>query len=187
MKIFVGCSASEDIPGKYRLDCNMLLDELFSKNNDLVFGACNSGIMSDAYMSALSHDREIVGICPEAYVDDFKDLKCTTEIVSKSVNDRTDGLINESDVLLFLPGGFGSVYELFMAIESKRCHEHNREIIIYNSNGFYDDLLTFIERIYSEKFAKEYVRDYYFVSSDKKELIDYIDRVKLDKVSLKRK
>ena len=47
--------------------------------------------------------------------------------------DRTDGLIRESDVLLFLPGGFGSVYELFTAIESKRCHEHDRSIIIYNS------------------------------------------------------
>ena len=133
MKIFVGCSASEDIPGKYRLDCNMLLDELFRENNDLVFGACNSGIMSDAYMSALGHGRNIVGICPEAYVDDFKDLKCTTEITTKNVNERTDGLIRESDVLLFLPGGFGSVYELFTAIESKRCHEHSREIIIYNS------------------------------------------------------
>ena len=187
MKIFVGCSASEDIPGKYRLDCNMLLDELFRENNDLVFGACNSGIMSDAYMSALGHGRNIVGICPEAYVDDFKDLKCTTEITTKNVNERTDGLIRESDVLLFLPGGFGSVYELFTAIESKRCHEHNREIIIYNSEGFYDELLSFIEKIYSEKFAKEYVRDYYFVSDDKQEIIDYIDKIKRENTSLVRK
>ena len=187
MKIFVGCSASEDIPGKYRLDCNMLLDELFRSNNDLVFGACNSGIMSDAYLSALSHGRNIVGICPEAYVDDFKDLKCTTEIVSKTVNDRTDGLINESDVLLFLPGGFGSVYELFTAIESKRCHEHNRSIIIYNSLGFYDELLSFVEKIYNEKFAKEYVRDYYFVSDDKEEVLDYISKLKQSEVKLERK
>ena len=187
MKIFVGCSASEDIPSKYRLDCNMLLDELFRNNNDLVFGACNSGIMSDAYMSALGHNRKIVGICPEAYVDDFKDLKCTTEITTKTVNDRTDGLIRESDVLLFLPGGFGSVYELFTAIESKRCHEHNREIIIYNSEGFYDELLAFIERIYKEKFAKEYVRDYYFVSDSKEEIIDYIDKIKKENTSLVRK
>ena len=186
MKIFVGCSASEDIPGKYRLDCNMLLDELFRSNNDLVFGACNSGIMSDAYMSALAHGRDIVGICPEAYVDDFKDLKCTSEIVTKSVNDRTDGLINESEVLLFLPGGFGSVYELFTAIESKRCHEHNRNIIIYNSEGFYDELLSFIEKIYNEKFAKEYVRDYYFVSNDKNEILNYIDKIKMENFALKR-
>lgn len=187
MKIFVGCSASEDIPGKYRLDCNMLLDELFRSNNDLVFGACNSGIMSDAYLSALRQERNIVGICPEAYVDDFKDLKCTTEITTKSVNDRTDGLINESDILLFLPGGFGSVYELFTAIESKRCHEHNRIILIYNSEGFYDQLLAFIEKIYSEKFAKEYVRDYYFVSDDKQEILDYISRIKRENIKLEKK
>ena len=187
MKIFVGCSASEDIPGKYRLDCNMLLDELFRENNDLVFGACNSWIMSDAYMSALNHERAIVGICPEAYVKDFENLKCTEEIITKNVNERTDGLIRESDVLLFLPGGFGSAYELFTAIESKRCHEHNREIIIYNCEGFYDELLSFVEKIYIEKFAKEYVRGYYFVSSDKKEILSYIDKIKNEDLTLKRK
>lgn len=176
MRIFVGCSASEDIPNKYREDSKLLLDELFQNEHDLVFGACNTGIMSDAYYSALNHNRGIVGICPEAYVHDFKELKCTEEIITKNVNERTDGLINESEVLLFLPGGFGSVYELFTAIESKRCHEHNREIIIYNSEGFYDELLSFIEKIYSEKFAKEYVREYYFVSNDKKEILNHIKK-----------
>ena len=178
MRIFVGCSASEDIPNKYREDSKLLLNELFKKENDLVFGACKTGIMADAYNSALNHKRGIVGICPEAYIHDFEEMECTEEIITKNVNERTDGLINESEILLFLPGGFGSVYELFTAIESKRCHEHNREIIIYNSEGFYDELLSFIEKIYKEKFAKEYVRDYYFVSNDKKEILNYISKIK---------
>ena len=187
MKIFVGCSASEDIPNKYRLDSKILLDELFKGENDLVFGACNSGIMSDAYNSALNNNRNIVGICPDAYKHDFLDLKCTTEITTKTVNDRTDGLIEEGEILLFLPGGFGSVYELFTAIESKRCHEHNREIIIYNSEGFYDELLLFIEKIYNENFAKEYVRDYYFVSDDKEIILDYINKIKNNELQLLKK
>ena len=186
MRIFVGCSASEDIPNKYREDSKILLDELFEQENDLVFGACNSGIMSDAYMSALNHERGIVGICPEAYVKDFEDLKCTEEIITKNVNERTDGLIRESDVLLFLPGGFGSAYELFTAIESKRCHEHNREIIIYNCEGFYDELLSFVEKIYNEKFAKEYVRDYYFVSSDKEKILEHISKIRRNEIKLER-
>ena len=177
MRIFVGCSASEDIPNKYREDSKELLNNLFKQENTLVFGACNSGIMADAYNTALNNKRGIVGICPEAYIHDFKELKCTEEIITKNVNERTDGLINESEVLLFLPGGFGSVYELFTAIESKRCHEHNREIIIYNSEGFYDELLSFIEKIYKEQFAKEYVREYYFVSSNKEEILNYINRI----------
>ena len=106
MRIFVGCSASEEIPNKYREDSKELLNELFKQENDLVFGACNSGIMADAYNIALDNKRDIVGICPEAYIHDFKELKCTEEIITKNVNERTDGLIRESDVLLFLPGGF---------------------------------------------------------------------------------
>jgi uncharacterized protein (TIGR00730 family) len=187
MNIFVGCSASDDIPSKYRNDCNILLDELFRNDNNLVFGACNSGIMADAYNSALNNKKEIIGICPEAYKHDFLDLRCSSEIITTSVNERTDGLIRESEILLFLPGGFGSVYELFTAIESKSCHEHNREIIIYNSKGFYDELLSFIEKIYDEKFAKEYVRDYYFVSDDKECILEYIDKVNKSDLNLIKK
>ena len=48
MNIFVGCSSSNDFSKKYLYDCNILLEELL-KDNDLVFGACNSWLMGLAY------------------------------------------------------------------------------------------------------------------------------------------
>jgi len=182
LKIFVGCSSSSNIPNQYRDDCKILLNELFKEENDLVFGAYNSGIMGDSYNSALNNGRNIIGICPEAYKDDFKDLKCTSEITTKTVSERTDKLINESEVLLFLPGGIGTIYELFNSIESKRCHEHDRAIIIYNSCNYYDDLFAFLDKLYGERFANDYVKQNYFISSSKDEIISYINTMKRKKV-----
>lgn len=174
MKLFIGCSSSNDIPKEYLDDSKELLEELM-KANDLVFGASNAGLMGLSHNVALSHNRSVIGICPVAYKDDFKNLKCTQEIITKTVSERTEGLIRESDVLIFLPGGIGTIYELFSSIESKRCHEFNKPIIIYNSNNFYDILLEFMNKMYNEKFVKEKDKDNYVIMNTKEEVITYLE------------
>ena len=171
MKIFIGCSSSDNIPKEYFDDCKVLLEELM-KDNDLVFGACNSGLMGLAYNTAISEKRQIIGICPEAYKDDFKNLECNIEITTKSVSERTDNIIEYSDALIFLPGGIGTIYELLTAIESKRCKEFDKPIVIYNSNGFYDNLLNFINELSNKKFLN-YKDKYNFLVTNSVSSIKY--------------
>ena len=177
MKLFIGCSSSNDIPTEYFNDCKVLLEELM-KENDLVFGACNSGLMGLAYNTTLKANGNITGICPEAYKDDFKTLKCDTEITTKSVSERTDTVISSSDALIFLPGGIGTIYELFTAIESKRCHEFNKPIVIYNSNGYFDKLLEFMDKVYSEKFSGFKDNRNYFLTDSISSILYYINNYK---------
>lgn len=180
MDIFIGCSSSNDIPKEYFEDCKKLLEEIIKENN-LIFGACNSGLMGLAYNEALKSNKKIVGICPEAYKDDFKSLKCDAKVVTKAVSTRTDALIMLSDILLFLPGGIGTIYELFTAIESKRCHEFNKPIIIYNSNGYYDKLLEFLDKMYNEKFSNLKDKNNYLVTEKVSLILDYISNYKDNK------
>lgn len=177
MKLFIGCSSSNNIPTEYFDDCKVLLEELM-KENDLVFGACNSGLMGLAYNTTLKANGNITGICPEAYKDDFKTLKCDTEITTKSVSERTDSVISSSDALIFLPGGIGTIYELFTAIESKRCHEFNKPIVIYNSNGYFDKLLEFMDKVYSEKFSGFKDKRNYLVTDSISSILYYINNYK---------
>lgn len=177
MKLFIGCSSSNNIPTEYFDDCKVLLEELM-KENDLVFGACNSGLMGLTYNITLKANGNITGICPEAYKDDFKTLKCDTEITTKSVSERTDSVISSSDALIFLPGGIGTIYELFTAIESKRCHEFNKPIVIYNSNGYFDKLLEFMDKVYSEKFSGFKDKRNYLVTDSISLILYYINNYK---------
>lgn len=170
MKIFVGCSSSDDIPSKYYNDCKQVLEELFVNKNELVFGGCNKGLMGLSYNVARDNGCNIYGIYPEFYKNEADNLDCSLFPV-KTVSERTDKIIELSDVLIFLPGSIGTVYELFAVIESKRGMEHNKPIIIYNSFDFYSDVLCQLEKFYNEKFASKKIRDCYSVCSNVEEII----------------
>lgn len=177
MKIFIGCSSKEEIPNKYFNDCNNLLEELFKFENDLVFGAYNKGLMALCYDIAKKYDRKVIGITPKIFVDALEELDCDLEIVTDTISRRTDGLIKESDVLLFLPGGIGTIYELFTVIESKKNGEFDKPIIIYNSNNFFDKLLEFVEKLYNESFTDIKVKDCYFVMDKPSEVVEYLTNI----------
>ena len=174
MKLFIGCSSNSNIPEKYLEDCNNYLTDLFIENNDLVFGACKNGIMGLAYQQALQQGREITGICPEVYKDDFLELNCTKEVTTNRISERTDAVFAESEALIFLPGGLGTGYELLAALESKRNHEFDKPIIIYNSHHFFDELLNWWELQYREGLTPEKVRDCYYISDSAKDTLEYI-------------
>ena len=174
MKIFIGCSANNNIPEKYIKDCTEYLNNLL-KDNDLIFGACDEGLMGVSYNISLNNKRNITGISPIFYKDNFKKLKCNKEIITKTVNDRTTALINESDAIVFLPGGIGTLYELLTCIESKRGNEFNKPIIIYNSNGYYNKLLNFIDIMLEEGFATKEVLSNFYITTSPQDTINYIN------------
>ena len=175
MRLFIGCSASNYIDKKYYDDCKLFLEELFLSEHDLVFGASNSGIMGLSYEIALNNDCNVMGIYPNVYRDSAKNLECI-KIEVDTVNHRTEKVIKDSDVLLFLPGGFGTIYELFMTLECRRAYEFCKPIIIYNSCGYFDKLLDFLELTYDDGFACRKIKDYYYICNDSRDCLDYIDR-----------
>ena len=174
MKIFIGCSSSEHIPNEYLEDAKMILNEIFRKDNTLVFGANNTGMMGIAHDCALQYHREIIGICPKIYQDDFQKLQCDKELIAETVSKRTEMAIEEADVLLFLPGGIGTVYELLTAMESKRSHEHDKPILVYNSHHYFDLLLATFEKMYQESFTGGKVTTCYQVINTKEELFQVL-------------
>lgn len=179
MKIAVCCSSSDNIDKKYIESSDRLLEQIFKRGNDLVFGAMNNGIMGIAYKNAKKHNRNVIGIAPEIYKDDFKDLECDTEILTKSINDRTEALVNNSDILLFLPGGVGTIYELISAIEMKRSKEFDKPIIVYNETGFFDEMLQMLNKIYQRNFTNQNVRASYNISNDYMTVLDLLSKFKL--------
>lgn len=174
MKLFIGCSSSNDIPNKYMEDCKICLEELFNLEYDLVFGASNNGLMGLSYEVTINNRRSVIGIFPEIYKDEVESLDCL-KIPVKTISDRTLQVIEQSDALIFLPGGIGTVYELFTAIESKRSHEFDKPIIIYNSCGYFDKLFDFMSLMYDEKFTSRKVEDCYYVCDNVNDMIDHLN------------
>lgn len=175
MKLLICSSSREDIPKKYFNDCEKYLSELFKLDNTLVFGAYNQGLMKTSYEIALKNKREVIGINPEIFKSAFQDLTCNKEIITTTINERTAKLIEESDALIFMPGGVGTIYELFTALESKRSGEFNKPIIIYNSNNYFDKLLLFMEDMYNQNFTSKSVKECYHISNSYDDTLKYLD------------
>lgn len=154
MKIFIGCSSSNEISEEYKVVTKYLAD-ILSTYNDLVFGCANKGLMGICYNSFLNNNRYITGICYEIYKDDLEGLKIDDLYMVKTLDESTKTLEDKSDIILFLPGSFGTLSELMYIIESKRTNIHNKDIIIFNINGFYDDLLNMYYKVF-DKVSENY-------------------------------
>ena len=137
MNIFIGCSSSEYISDKYLIDCKVFLEELFIRDYNLIFGVSSKSLMGLSHDIAIKNGRSVKGICPLIYMNQLDELKCTDKEVTNTVGERIKKIIDESDVLLFLPGGIGTLYELFTAIEWKRSGEFDKPIVIYNPYSHY--------------------------------------------------
>jgi len=177
MKIGVCCSSSGNIDKRYIESSKRILTQIFEKENDLVFGAMNNGIMGAAYKAAKENNRQVIGIAPEIYKDDFKELECDKEILTKDINSRIDKLTENSDILMFMPGGVGTLHELMTAIERKRSKEFNKPIIVCNDTGFFNELLKMLDKVYTQRFT-DYgsMRFNYNVANDSRTVIDLVNK-----------
>ncbi|MBP5679091.1 MAG: LOG family protein [Bacilli bacterium] len=173
MRIFVGSSASEDISKEYMDDCRKML-EVVLKEHDLVFGACNLGLMGISYEIAKKNHRSVTGICPEFYQDSLKEIDCDQEVLTTTMLDSTLKIYQNCDAMLFLPGGFGTIYEFFTANYSKICKDVDVPIILYDCNGFYDEIVSFIDKVHQAGFIKDKQMDQFKVAHNAEEVLSYL-------------
>ena len=186
MKLFIGCSSSNEIDKKYLESCKSLLEELL-KNNDLVYGAYNNGVMGIAYDIAIKNHRTIYAITTEVYKHELDDIQAEYKIVTPNIYTRSESLIKNSDIVIILPGGIGTITELISSIETMRNNEFNKPIIIYNVDGFYDEFIRFMDVVYKEKFSSVEVKKFYRIFDDQKDIIEYIMEERIKKIEERNK
>lgn len=149
MKIFVSCSSQDTVSDKFKEETKLIAEEISKDDdNELVFGCSNNGLMGIVYRTFLKNKRVITGICYTMYEDLLNDLTMDRVTMVDTLDESNKELINTSDVLLFLPGAYGTFSELITALELKRTNVHNKKIIIYNMDGFYDSLIKQIDLAY---------------------------------------
>lgn len=179
MNIFVGCASRNTNNFEYNSIAEKIGEFIVSNNHNLVFGGCEYGLMGILYKKVKQTTSKIFITIAEAYKSDLDNLVYTDAILTNTVNERKDTIMKISDVLVFLPGGIGTVDELLTSIETRRNKEHNIPIIIVNINGFFNYLLSMLEKIYKEDFADEKNRSMYIVCSSYEELIIQLNKIKV--------
>ena len=181
MNIFVG-SSSRNIECK---EFNELAEKIgnfiVEGKHNYVFGGCIRGLMGTIYEIVKNTESKIIATSVLSYSDEIeclnKDYPKAIQIVSKNVGERKNELIHNSDVMIFIPGGIGTLDELFSSIEAKRAGEHNNPIFIMNINGYYNKLVEMLDNIYKNKFASPSDSENYKICFSFEELINEINKI----------
>ena len=178
MNIFVGCSSRNTKNEIYNRIAEEIGNFIAKEKHNFIFGGCNIGLMGKIY-SILSNapESQIIVTIAKAYEDDLKSLSYSKAYKFETVNERKNAFMHLADVMIFIPGGIGTIDELLTAIETRRSHEHDVPIIIINGNGFFDHLLNMLEQIYDEEFADSNSRQLYFVADTVDEAIEYLSEL----------
>ena len=118
-----------------------------------VYGGGGQGLMGALADGALAEGGEVIGIIPTFMVDlEWGHRGVTTLELVEDMRERKHRLLTGSDAVIALPGGCGTLEELFEAITLKRLGLYFSPIVLLSVNGFYDGLQTFMQKVIDERF-----------------------------------
>lgn len=171
MKIAIYCSANDNIdPDFFRMteDLGRWIGE---NGHNVVFGGCNMGLMECVAKAAHEAGGMTIGIVPSLIEErgrqsDHVDV-C---IPCDNLSDRKALFMQQSDVHVVLPGGIGSLDELFTVAASATIGYHSKPTILYNMKGFWDSLIALLDDLQQKGMIRGRWRNVIRVVNDFEEL-----------------
>ena len=142
MKIAVFCSANNNISREYFERTTELARWCREEGHTIVFGGCNMGLMG-----CLAEEKgSLVGVVPRIIEQGGRvSENLTVHIPCDNLSDRKDLMLAQADTAVALPGGIGTLDELFSVAASRTIGYHTKKIILYNINGFWDSLVHLLD------------------------------------------
>ena len=130
--------------------------ELAKNDFDLVFGGANVGLMRVVATEMLQNGRNVTGVITDFLAKKHLTHPDITELITvETMHQRKAKMTELADAFVVLPGGYGTLEELFEILTGGQLSFHNKPVAIINVNGYYDFLQKQIERMVSEKMLLE--------------------------------
>ncbi len=172
-KICVYCGSSPGRHPEYLAAARFLAEELLSREIGLVYGGAHVGIMGEIADTVLKGGGEVIGIMPRALVDKEVSHPGLTELkIVDSMHQRKAMMADLSHGFIALPGGLGTIEELFEALTWAQLGFHKKPCGLLNAKGYYDHLSAFLDHTVEEEFVKDAHRAMLIVEKDPTILLD---------------
>lgn len=170
--VAVFCASVNGLHPAYRADAEHLGRALATRNIGIIYGGANVGLMQAVAEAALTADGKVIGVIPEVLVDLEVAHHGITELHITSTMHTRKALIGEkADAFIALPGGFGTFEELFEVLAWHTLKLHAKPILLLNTHGFYEKLLTFLDHCVAEGLLKQKNRQLLLVADTVEEAL----------------
>jgi len=170
----VFCGSKSGTDAIYVQHAQQLGKLLAEKNITMIYGGGGKGIMGSIADAVMKHNGKVVGIIPQGLVDKEHQHKSITELtVVDDMHNRKKKLYELCDAAMILPGGFGTLDELFEILTWNQLSIHDKTIFILNSAGFYDHLIQHIFQLERNGFLYDPVEEIKILGKPE-DILDYI-------------
>ena len=185
--VAIYCASSTKIKPIYYEVARQLGSGLAESNVTIVNGAGNMGLMQASSDACLEAGGKVIGVIPEFMIQQGWHHTGLTELIVTPDMETRKMRINEmSDAAIVLPGGCGTLDELFEIVTLKQLGLYLKPIVILNVDGYYDLLLQHLERSMQENFMRREHRDIWCVARTAQEAINLIFTTPLIDESVRR-
>lgn len=164
--VCVFCGARDNVDQEYIDLATKCGVTMAAKQIDLVYGGGRTGMMGAVSKTVTDLGGKVIGIYPKL-LDELEPLNTNLQntIFVNSMFERKELMVEKSDAFLILPGGFGTLDEIFEVITLKILKQHDKPIVICNYKNFWQSLISCCEEIIDKKFARSHARGTYEVAN----------------------
>ena len=144
-KVCIFCSANFGIDPDFFKMTEELGAELARKGHTIVFGGCNLGLMECVAKAAKEAGGHTIGVVPRIVEERGAVSKHVDVFIPcDNLTDRKALMMEQSDVFIALPGGIGTLDEIFTVASAATINYHQKRVILFNMNGFWDSLIAML-------------------------------------------
>lgn len=178
MKICIFGAASAHIDKVYIERVEKLSQELAKRGHSLVFGAGATGLMGAAARGFKRGGGFIHGVIPEFFREENVEViydECDEITYTSTMSERKKIMEDDCDAFIIAPGGIGTFEEFFEVLTLKQLGRHNKAIVIFDIQNYYDGLESFMRTVYERKFINFKCYEMYTRFSSEDKIIEYLE------------
>lgn len=139
----------------------------------LVYGGGGKGIMGAIADAVLAKNGKVVGVIPKLLLEwEAQHVGLTELIVTETMHDRKKILYDKADVAIILPGGMGTMDELFELLTWNNLNIHQKKVVVLNWEGFYTPLITLLDHMHTSGFMYDNWRSRITIAKDAHEVME---------------
>ncbi len=176
--IAVFCSANDTIASAYFEAARDLGHYLGSHNHTLVYGGCALGLMECIAKSTHEANGKSIGVVPGKIEENGQTSLYVDKLINcENLTDRKQIMMDLSDIFIALPGGLGTLDEVFTVAASQTLNYHQKKVILYNVNGFWNTCLALLEDLQSKGVMRKHYSNQILVANSLTEIDELIHQL----------
>ena len=175
MIIGVFCSANNQIDAAFFQQTEELGRWVAKSGHQIVFGGVNQGLMECLAKAVKEAGGKTLGVVPSIVEETGRTSQYNDRVLTcNNLSERKQLMLDESDVFIALPGGVGTLDEVFTVAASYTIGYHHKRVILYNMKGFWDSTIRMLDDLQQRGMVRGQWRDYICVANNLDEMGDLL-------------